>query len=480
MNSVIALLTFVVIVAVLVFVPTLASPFENLYGPVNVFFCAKALGFGALAAAIAGVAIRRNREHGAYLVKLFMFALIVRVLIGTAIFVFKGQDFFGGDAWTYDGFGYYQLLAWEGDKYAQLFVDQYMGGDFRAGWGMNWVVAAIYAVVGRNMLATQYFNSVLGAATAPLIFLCAYELFRNRKVAVIAAIAVAFYPSLVLWSCQGLKDGPIVFFLAISIFATLKLGQKFAFSYALVLTASLFGVMAFRFYVFYMLLAAVMGAFVIGMREVTAQSLIRQFGIVLFLGLALMYFGVMRYAAAQYEVYGSLERVQESRLDLATSAQSGFGRDVDVSTTSGALSAIPLGLVYLLFAPFPWQLGSLRQSLTIPEMVIWWTSFPLLILGAWFSLKHRLRQMSAIFIFTSMLTLAYSVFQGNVGTAYRQRAQLLVFYFIFVAVGLVLVKEKREEKRRTRALSAPGRPPRLPATSINPSLVPNSITPERN
>jgi hypothetical protein len=47
-----------------------------------------------------------------------------------------------------------------------------------------------------------------------------------------------------------------------------------------------------------------------------------------------------------------------------------------------------------------------------------------------------------------MLSLAYSVFQGNVGTAYRQRAQLLVFYFIFVAVGYVLMLEKREEKKK--------------------------------
>ena len=47
-----------------------------------------------------------------------------------------------------------------------------------------------------------------------------------------------------------------------------------------------------------------------------------------------------------------------------------------------------------------------------------------------------------------MLSIAYSVFQGNVGTAYRQRAQLLVFYFIFVAVGYVLVQEKREERKR--------------------------------
>jgi hypothetical protein len=45
-----------------------------------------------------------------------------------------------------------------------------------------------------------------------------------------------------------------------------------------------------------------------------------------------------------------------------------------------------------------------------------------------------------------MLTLAYSIFQGNVGTAYRQRSQVLVFYFIFVAVGAVLFKERREER----------------------------------
>ena len=72
----------------------------------------------------------------------------------------------------------------------------------------------------------------------------------------------------------------------------------------------------------------------------------------------------------------------------------------------------------------------------------------MLILGLWFSLKYRLRMITPILIFTTMLSLAYSIFQGNVGTAYRQRAQLLVFYFIFAAVGYVLVLEKREEKRR--------------------------------
>jgi hypothetical protein len=210
----------------------------------------------------------------------------------------------------------------------------------------------------------------------------------------------------------------------------------------------LLSLIALRFYVFYMIAVAITGAFVIGMQQISATSFARQFMAMILLGLALTYIGVTRSASVQMEHYGNLGVLQTSRLDQARSAQSGFGRDVDVSSTSGALSTIPMGVLYLLFAPFPWQITSLRQSITLPEMIIWWGSFPMLVLGLWFTIKYRLRMISPILIFTVMLTLAYSVFQGNVGTAYRQRAQLLVFYFIFIAVGLVVMKEKREERKR--------------------------------
>jgi 4-amino-4-deoxy-L-arabinose transferase-like glycosyltransferase len=471
MNGVISFLIFVVVVGTLIFAPPLAAPYESLYGEVSVLTCAKALAVCATAAVCAGFLIRRIPAHGSYLLKLFLFAVLARVVIATAIFVFNGQDFFGGDAWTYDHFGVLQMYAWGGDRSAQANVDWFIGTGFTSSWGMLYIVAGIYSIIGRNMLAIQLLNAVLGAATAPIIFLCAEHVFNNRRVARVAALAVAFYPSLVLWSSQGLKDGPTVFFLALSILATLKLGHKLSLRYLAVLLVSLVGVLAFRFYIFYMMLAAIGGAFVIGMKAFSAQSLARQFVVVLVLGLSLTYFGVTRYATAQFEQYGNLEQLQRSRQNLATAAQSGFGRDVDVSTTSGALTTIPTGLVYLLFAPFPWQLGSLRQSLTLPEMVVWWGAFPLLILGAWFSLRYRLRQMAPILIFTSMLTLAYSVFQGNVGTAYRQRAQILVFYFIFVAVGSVLVKEKRDQRRRRAAEEL-----RLATLGLKPGLA----TPEQS
>jgi hypothetical protein len=434
MNALLAAFSLILAVAVALFLPG---------GSAAVIFC----GCITLVAMKACAAVAGDQRR--FVLQVFVGGLLVRVLIGALIYGFKLQDFFGGDAYTYDFMGRAMYDMWASGQDNAALVKSWRQGAL--GWGMGYLVGAIYWVVGRsNMLAVQFFNAVLGAATAVFAFACARHLFQNLSVARTTALLIAFYPSLVLWSAQGLKDGPIVFLLVTTILATLKLRERISVAYLALLVGSMFGLLSLRFYIFYMMAAAVAGAFIVGAQRLTGQSVARQFAAVVTLGLALTYFGVLRTASIQAERYGNLQTLQVSRADLATSAKSGFGQDIDVSTTAGALTAIPLGMAYLLFAPFPWQLASLRQSITLPEMLLWWASFPLLVTGAWFTLRHRLRQALPILIFTAMLTLAYSIFQGNVGTAYRQRSQLLVFYFVFVSVGYVLMRERQEDRRRSR------------------------------
>jgi hypothetical protein len=437
MNALLALLALLLSLSILIIEPAIGS---------------SALLVCVVVAGVAGLLIRATGVDKTFLLRLFVGGLLVRILIGAIIYVFNLQEFFGGDANTYDFFGYCLLKGWQGDNYYKSLANAFVGPSSAGGWGMLYMVASIYAMIGRNMLAVQFVNAVFGAATAPVVFLCARQMFANNQVSRFAGLFVAFYPSLVLWSSQGLKDGPLVFVLTISMLATLKLGEKFSFKYLVILIFSLFGLLSLRFYIFYLMVAAIAGAFIIGMRQMTTQSFIRQFIIIITLGLSLTYLGVTRYASVQFETFGNLEVLQRSRTDLADRANSGFQSDADVTTASGALAILPVGLIYLLFAPFPWQLASLRQAITLPEMIIWWASIPLLVLGLWFTIRYRLRQVFPILIFTFMLTLAYSLFQGNVGTAYRQRSQLLVFYFIFSAVGLVLFQEKREERRQLALL----------------------------
>lgn len=464
MNGLLTLLILIVCALIVLAVPGLVSPWGAEFGVANVFDTGRAvLLCGALALG-AGYIIARQPEGGQFLLRIFVLGLLIRMILGTAIFVFRGQEFFGGDALTYDFLGSAQLNSWSGNRYFSQVVNAHLGHNGGTSWGMVYLVAGVYSLLGRNALAVQFVNAVAGAATAPIIYLCALQVFNNLRVARISALAVAFFPSLVLWSSQGLKDGPIVFFLALSILATMKLSQKFEVTQIVILVFALFAILSLRFYVFYMITVAVAGTFVVGTGKLTSLNFVRQFAIIIILGLALTYVGITRYAV-QLGYYTNLERVQISRLDSAKRGRSGFSAQSDVSTSEGALATIPVGLVYLLFAPFPWQLASLRQSITLPEMLIWWASFPLLILGLWFSIKYRLRQISPILIFTVMLSIAYSIFQGNVGNAYRQRSQLLVFYFIFVAVGYVFLSEKRAELKRRELAESEPMPAQL-ATSI--------------
>lgn len=434
MNAVLTILILFVCGAATVLVPTYGAP---------------ALALCLFLGLAVGLAIWRFDRANEFLVRLFVGALVVRIFVATLIAFYEWQTFFGGDSNTYDFYGWSLGLSWHGRGIYGTYVEQF---NFRggSGWGMLYVVAVIYELVGRNTFAVQLVNAVLGALTAVLIYHVAQHIFENKRVARIAAVFVAFYPSLVLWSSQALKDGPIVFLLVVAMLCTLKISERFSIRYLVVLLASVLCVLTLRFYIFYMVTAAIVGAFVIGMRSFSAKSFTRQFAVVILMGLAMTYMGITRYASNQYETFGNLKTVQRSRQDAARSAQSGFAADVDVSTTQGALAAIPIGLFYLMFAPLPWQLVSVRQMITLPEMIVWWLSFPLLVLGLWFTIRHRLRRVSPILLFTTLLTLGYSVFQGNIGTAYRQRAQLLVFYFIFVAVGMVLFKERRDDRKRQR------------------------------
>jgi 4-amino-4-deoxy-L-arabinose transferase-like glycosyltransferase len=427
MNGILTALAFTISLGIGVLLPS--------EGPVALILC-------AISATVACFFINRIQEHRKFLLQVFLGGLLVRMLVGTAIYYGNLQEFFGGDALTYDQQGYLLLQSWWGESSYINAVQNYASG-----WGMPYIVAAIYGIVGRNQLAVQFVNSVVGAATAPLIFLCAQHLFENTRVARMSAILVAFFPSLVLWSSQGLKDGLIIFLLALTIVATLKLRERFTISYFLALLIAVSGIFSLRFYIFYMLIAAILGGFLFNANTST-QALVRRLVVILGIGLSLTYLGVLRTASAQLEIYGNLQTLQRSRSDMAERADSGFDPEADVSTTSGALSTIPVGLTYILLAPFPWQVANLRQSITLPEMLIWWASIPFLLGGLWFTLRYRLRQAFPILLFTIMVTLAYSIFQGNVGTAYRQRAQLLIFYFIFVSVGVVLFKERREAQRR--------------------------------
>lgn len=393
--------------------------------------------------AIAIVLINQLTEESVFLQRIFIIGLLLRIVIGLIIHIFDLREFFGGDANTYHNLASRLHSVWfdgifTNDAWSQRALSMSIPG-----WGMHWLVGIIYSITGPNILAAQFFCAVVGAGSAPMLYGCALKIFGNRNVAKISALFVAVFPACVIWSSQLLKDGLIIFLLILVMTMVLKLQEKFDYLSVLILILALFGIISLRFYIFYVVAVAVVGSFVIGSSK-NQQTIVKRLAACLLIGAGLAYLGGIQTVSENLEQFGDLKRIQKGREWSSRVSGSGYGEDTDISTTGGAIAALPVGFSYLMFAPFPWQATNVRQAIAIPETLLWWASMPLLVIGFIYTLKHRLRNAIAIILFTILLTLALSLTQSNVGTAYRMRTQIQVFLFMFIAVGWQLRKEKKE------------------------------------
>ena len=238
---------------------------------------------------------RHYADDKDFITNIFLGALLLRLLFGLVIQIFELQEFVGPDSFTYDYFGARMADVWAGriSIHDPLISNAMVTSG--PGWGMSYLVGGIYFVIGENMFAAQSFCAVFGAATAPMIYFCAQKIFHNNRVAKLSALSITLFPAFIIWSSQLLKDGLIIFLLVLAMTMVLQLQEKFNYLAALLLVFSLSGILALRFYIFYMVMVAVAGSFIVGVSN-TAPAIARRTLILVFMGLALTYLGVIRNA----------------------------------------------------------------------------------------------------------------------------------------------------------------------------------------
>jgi hypothetical protein len=402
---------------------------------------------GLFAAAICFAFVARETEDRRFLFRLLLLALCLRWLVG-GILYYKGLNTVIGPDWaTYDHFGYQLYRSWQGlvDPNAPWLTR--FTGTQGSGWGMYYYVAALYALIGQCPLAIQLINCSVGASVCVLVYKITRMIHPQLRVARLAGILTAVAPSMVLWSSQGIKEALIMFFLSLCAFLTLKLCRKIRVADFALLIFSLSCLYTLRHYVFYILFLAITAALLFAAKKFTPVRLLQGGLLVVMLGITFAYLG----SGQKIENQLDLQRLQMGRDWASKEANSGFGREVDLTDPQAALAYLPLGAIYVLFAPFPWMIRNMMHLAMLPELIVWWLAAPLLFKGYWVAVRRRLRDSFAICLFTIGLTMVYALFQSNFGTAHRQRAQLLIFFYIFISIGWEARREAKL-KRRTRAL----------------------------
>ncbi len=383
-------------------------------------------------------------DEGRFLSGLYGATLTLRLIAAVGLAVLPPGNgvraLFWGDSSQYDFAGRQLNLYWAGELLDPPVLRV-------TGFGFGYFVGGVYRIFGSNPLLVQFLNATMGSLAVLVIYAVAKELFGEAP-ARWAGRFMAFFPQMIVWSAGMYKDPAILLCISVTMYAVLRLRHGLTMRLVALYLVTLLSLLSLRFYVFYIVAFATLGTFAFTQRRSFAAALALQ-AVLVALFVAAFSVAVGRETLERHAEMLDLEHVQTARADLARSSEAGaIDEEADVSTTEGALATLPVGLAYLLFAPFPWAISGFRQVLTLPETLVWYALMPAFVRGLAYTVRHKFREALPILVFTLTLTLAYAIFQGNVGTAYRQRTQITMFFFILMGVGL-------SRKSLTQAAAAP-------------------------
>jgi 4-amino-4-deoxy-L-arabinose transferase-like glycosyltransferase len=284
-----------------------------------------------------------------------------------------------------------------------------------------------------------------------LVYRIAISLF-SRWTAVRAGWAACFFPSLIIWSAQTLKEPVIIFLEALALYACVNLKLSgFSLKYFLICVAAIVLLPPFRFYTAYLAAAVAVMSLVIPWLGKGKSSFKSALAVSALVALLVISSGYMARNEAVIERFTQVKEIASFKSNVARGYGSGVENNYDLNSASGLAMSLVVGGAHMLLAPFPWQLGggSLRMLLTAPELVVWWwLVFVGLVPGLWHVCKTRFSDVQPMLFFIAGLGLLYSMMFGNVGLIFRQRAQLLPFLLIIAVVGLEQRALQKWIKRR--------------------------------
>jgi len=325
--------------------------------------------------------------------------------------------------------------------------------------GYAYLSGLFYYVTGTSArMPVAAMNCFFGALTVVLVYRIAIKLF-SRWTAVRAGWLACFFPSLIIWSAQTLKEPVVIFLESLALYACVNLKLSgFSVKYILICATAIILLPPFRFYAAYLAVAVAIMALVIPRLGKGKSSFHSALAIAALIVPLVISSGYLARNEATVERFSQLKEIERFRSNVSQGYGSGIESGYDLNTTSGLALALTVGSAHLLLAPFPWQMGggSMRMLLTIPELLVWWALvFVGLFPGLWHVCRTRFAEVQPMLFFILGLGLLYSMMFGNIGLIFRQRAQLLPWLLIIAVVGLEQRALQKLLKRRTQIDSSP-------------------------
>jgi hypothetical protein len=390
--------------------------------------------------------------EAAYLRRLYWCSFALRVFIGmSGWFLTRVVNIpFLQDALYYEAMGAEVAEAWlagEPSAYLETAIQK------RQPWLIVVILAVCYYPAGGariTPLAIAFTCSITSFAPG-LTYRIGKQLGAPLAGARAAGWLVAASPAFAFWSGALYKEGFILVLMNLAIYHILILQEKWQPTSIVVLVLTLLGLFALRFYLAVIMGGVLMLGMLLGKARETvvgggAEALVRQvvLSVFFFLGMIAVGFTDQVQELMPGDLAGGLGQMQTSRRGLAISASSGYLAEAKIDTAEDALHFLPVGVFYFVTVPWPWQVGSFRQNLCIPETAVWvFLIYPMILVGIKEGLRKNFQGTMLLLVGSLTITCFYGMWISNIGAAYRLRIQVWVLWAVFAGWGWAAWRQGR-------------------------------------
>jgi hypothetical protein len=383
------------------------------------------------------------RGHPALLV--LGLALVVRVAAALVINVVVQGNLFEDDST-------YVLLATQKAQGQTGAWDAYTRTLYDSTWTFSGPLALLFKVFGASVLTGQLLAAAFGAAAAGLVTRTAQEVGSTRW-AVAAGVVVALLPSQVLFSSLVLKDAAVWAVLAALALTTAVLGRttgRRVLPALACLTLLLFLLGHLRVHT----LVAASWAAALSAWFGVAELRRRRAAAVALVALVLPWLFALGPAGLGLviDAQGTLEARRQANAVGASTAVVPTGKPGRPGTkplpprpaaenAAANLRYLPRGLEVMLLEPLR-PSSNRRVQLALAENLLWWPLLALAAVGVW-SGRGRMRALGFPLLVGGAISALYGLSEGNLGTAFRHRGEVVWAVAILACVGAARLAARR-------------------------------------
>jgi hypothetical protein len=335
-------------------------------------------------------------------------------------------------------------------RVGKIVAVQMANGDFN--WP-NWIDngwfqfnGLVFYLFGPYPFYVQLFNITVASIMPIIVFQTVRKVFPDIRIAKLTALMTAFFPSFIYWSVLMLKDPISWLAVAFLVYGTVSIKIKFSVKYMLSILLGLIIFLGVREYMLYISMMIIVLALV-PLKGAGFGVVLRWVAVIIIMGFVaqLAGFGFFAIDRISESVYFDIDYLNHARVKLSNHGSGRFFQNEEDAVWGQGfmhdLKAFSLAVYYSFLSLDITSLGSVRQLMALPEVLLFMNLLPNLVVGAKQVWKTHRNLALPLLGFGVGILVVYGSTTTNKGALFRWRMQALPYLLAIISYGIYYRKK---------------------------------------